>query len=346
MNVVNFSDGIDGLAAGVCAIAAASFAVIAFDLGTATQRRRSLAAIIAGAALGFLVHNFHPASVFMGDAGSNLLGLLLGCVAVEGTVKTQARSRACSCPLLVLAVPFLDTTFVVLKRLKYRRPVYRADANHFHHRFSRIGFSQRRTVLYLYAWTLMLGGVAWRCASCPTPTTTATSTRWTLVMGALAARRRCSPASTSSTCSRSSSSAASHAAPAPPARAHGGRDRRRRRARLETGEWEARRALIRLMCAPGYPGVDARDRFAPVPLGRARDRRCGRAVRRQRRRGVGRRRDRHRRPEAGDVLRPRFTALEIRYARHAVAWDALTSAGRPRSSTAGWPPPRRPASIR
>jgi UDP-GlcNAc:undecaprenyl-phosphate GlcNAc-1-phosphate transferase len=63
-------------------------------------------------------------------------------------------------PLVVLAVPFLDTTFVVLKRLKYRRKVYIADANHFHHRFSRIGFSQRRTVLYLYAWTLLLGGSA------------------------------------------------------------------------------------------------------------------------------------------------------------------------------------------
>jgi UDP-GlcNAc:undecaprenyl-phosphate/decaprenyl-phosphate GlcNAc-1-phosphate transferase len=63
-------------------------------------------------------------------------------------------------PLVVLAVPFLDTTFVVLKRMKYRRPVYRADANHFHHRFSRIGFGQRRTVLYLYVWTLLLGGAA------------------------------------------------------------------------------------------------------------------------------------------------------------------------------------------
>jgi len=63
-------------------------------------------------------------------------------------------------PLLVLAVPFLDTTFVVLKRTKYRRPIYRADANHFHHRFSRIGFSQRRTVLYLYAWTVALAALA------------------------------------------------------------------------------------------------------------------------------------------------------------------------------------------
>jgi UDP-GlcNAc:undecaprenyl-phosphate GlcNAc-1-phosphate transferase len=157
MNVVNLSDGIDGLAAGVCAISAGTFAIIAFDL-----HRNSagiLAAITAGAALGFLVHNFHPASVFMGDCGSNLLGLLLGCIAVEGAVKTQA-VLALVFPLVVLAVPFLDTTFVVLKRLKYRRPVYRGDANHFHHRFSRIGFSQRRTVLYLYAWTLMLAAFA------------------------------------------------------------------------------------------------------------------------------------------------------------------------------------------
>jgi UDP-GlcNAc:undecaprenyl-phosphate/decaprenyl-phosphate GlcNAc-1-phosphate transferase len=157
MNVVNFSDGVDGLAAGVCAISAIAFAIIAFDL----ERNHAgvFAAITAGAALGFLIHNFYPASVYMGDCGSNLLGLLLGCVAVEGAVKTQA-VLALLFPLVVLAVPFLDTTFVVLKRVKYRRPLYRADANHFHHRFSRIGFSQRRTVLYLYAWTILLGGFA------------------------------------------------------------------------------------------------------------------------------------------------------------------------------------------
>jgi UDP-GlcNAc:undecaprenyl-phosphate GlcNAc-1-phosphate transferase len=157
MNVVNLSDGVDGLAAGVCAISAIAFAIIAFDL----QRNHAavFAALTAGAALGFLIHNFHPASVYMGDCGSNLLGLLLGCVAVEGAVKTQA-VLALLFPLMVLAVPFLDTTFVVLKRVKYRRPIYRADANHFHHRMSRLGFSQRRTVLYLYAWTILLGAFA------------------------------------------------------------------------------------------------------------------------------------------------------------------------------------------
>jgi UDP-GlcNAc:undecaprenyl-phosphate GlcNAc-1-phosphate transferase len=157
MNIVNFSDGVDGLAAGVCAISAATFAVIAYDL----QRDAAgvLAAITAGAALGFLFFNFHPASVFMGDSGSNLLGLLLGCIAVQGSLKTNALIALVG-PLVILAVPFLDSTFVLLKRLKYRRKPWEADSEHFHHRFARIGFSQRRTVVYLYAWTLSLAGLA------------------------------------------------------------------------------------------------------------------------------------------------------------------------------------------
>jgi len=157
MNVVNFSDGADGLAAGVCAIVAAAFAVIAFNLHQ--NAGGVLAAITAGAALGFLFHNFPPASSFMGDAGSNLLGLLMGCVAVEAELKTSA-VVALALPLILLAVPFLDTTFVVLKRLKYRRPVYEADQEHLHHRMARIGFSVRSTLLFFYGWTLMLAGLA------------------------------------------------------------------------------------------------------------------------------------------------------------------------------------------
>ena len=159
MNVVNFSDGVDGLAAGVCAIIAAAFAVIAFSLNSSQHAGGVLAAITAGAAIGFLFHNFPPASSFMGDAGSNLLGLLMGCIAVEGDLKTSAVVTL-ALPLILLAVPFLDTTFVVLKRLKYRRPVYEADQEHLHHRMARIGFSVRRTVLFFYGWTLMLAGYA------------------------------------------------------------------------------------------------------------------------------------------------------------------------------------------
>jgi len=95
----------------------------------------------------------------MGDSGSNLLGLLLGAVVVEGSLKTNALI-ALVVPLVILAVPFLDTGFVVAKRIKYRRPVYQGDSNHFHHRFHRMGFSQRKTVLYLYAWSTTMTGIA------------------------------------------------------------------------------------------------------------------------------------------------------------------------------------------
>ncbi|HEX5911417.1 MAG TPA: MraY family glycosyltransferase [Thermoleophilaceae bacterium] len=157
MNVVNFTDGVDGLAAGVCSIAAVTFAIIALSLDR--DDAAVLAAVVAGASIGFLRHNFHPASVFMGDSGSNLLGLLLACVAIQGVLKTAA-VVALFFPLVILAVPALDATFVVAKRLKYRRPVYSADRWHFHHRMANIGFSTRRTVLYLYAWTVSLAALA------------------------------------------------------------------------------------------------------------------------------------------------------------------------------------------
>src|SRR5919106_6238450 len=157
VNVINFIDGVDGLAAGVCLIAAATFAVIALSLDR--NAAGVLAALTAGAALGFLWHGFPPASSFMGDTGSNLLGYMLGAVAVQGAVKTNA-VVALFFPLIVLAVPILDSGFVIAKRLKYRRPIYVGDRWHFHHRMANIGFSQRRTLLYLYGWALVLAGLA------------------------------------------------------------------------------------------------------------------------------------------------------------------------------------------
>jgi UDP-GlcNAc:undecaprenyl-phosphate GlcNAc-1-phosphate transferase len=183
MNVVNFSDGVDGLAAGVCTIDGIAFAVIAFDLDV--NGAAVLAAITAGAAFGFLFHNFHPASVFMGDSGANLLGYLLGVVAVVGSLKTNV-VVALVVPLVILAVPFLDTGFVVAKRLKYRRKPWSADANHFHHRMARIGFSQRKTVAYLYAWTLLLAGVAVALRIVPYHAHNRYHSGWVIVMVALA----------------------------------------------------------------------------------------------------------------------------------------------------------------
>ena len=187
MNVVNFTDGVDGLAAGVCTIAAATFAVIALSLDRVDAGVR--AAATAGAAGGFLRHNFHPASVFMGDSGSNLLGFLLACIAVQGVLKTAA-VVALFFPLVILAVPALDATFVVAKRIKHRRPVTQADRWHFHHRFANIGFSQRRTVLYLYAWTISLAALALALRFVPYSEDDGTlNVGWTAVMisfGALA----------------------------------------------------------------------------------------------------------------------------------------------------------------
>jgi UDP-GlcNAc:undecaprenyl-phosphate GlcNAc-1-phosphate transferase len=159
MNVVNFSDGVDGLAAGLCTIDGIAFTIIVFDLPGGTTGAAVLGALTAGASLGFLFFNFPPARVFMGDSGALLLGYLLGVVAVIGSLKTGAVVTL-AVPLLILAVPFLDTGFVVAKRLKYRRKPWSPDTNHFHHRMARIGFSQRRTVAYLYGWTVILAGLA------------------------------------------------------------------------------------------------------------------------------------------------------------------------------------------
>src|SRR3989441_2584809 len=157
MNMVNFTDGLDGLAAGVGGIAALTFSVIALSLGKPDPA--ILSAIVFGAALGFLRHNFYPARIFMGDSGALLIGFVLATVSIQGLLKT-ASVFALFFPLLVLAVPILDTSFVFAKRLKYGRPIYEADRTHLHHRFVNIGFSQRRAALYMYAWFATLAAAA------------------------------------------------------------------------------------------------------------------------------------------------------------------------------------------
>jgi UDP-GlcNAc:undecaprenyl-phosphate/decaprenyl-phosphate GlcNAc-1-phosphate transferase len=156
-NLVNLIDGMDALAAGIVSIAAFSFAVLAISFGR--NDAAVLAAIVCGATLAFLRSNYHPAKIFMGDSGALALGFVLATVAVQGVLKTAA-TIAVAAPLLVMAIPILDTSFVVLKRLKYRRPPWGADHNHFYHRFMRIGFSQRRTAAYLHVWAALLASYA------------------------------------------------------------------------------------------------------------------------------------------------------------------------------------------
>jgi UDP-GlcNAc:undecaprenyl-phosphate/decaprenyl-phosphate GlcNAc-1-phosphate transferase len=157
MNMVNFLDGLDGLAAGVAAIAGLTFAVIALSL--AKPEAAILSAIVFGACVGFLRHNFYPARIFMGDSGALLLGFVLATVSVQGLLKTAA-TVALFFPLLVLAVPIVDTTFVVARRLKHGEKVFVADQAHLHHRFLRRGFSEPRSAVTIWLWCLSLAAGA------------------------------------------------------------------------------------------------------------------------------------------------------------------------------------------
>jgi UDP-GlcNAc:undecaprenyl-phosphate/decaprenyl-phosphate GlcNAc-1-phosphate transferase len=159
MNMLNFLDGLDGLAAGVSAISAFTFTLIALSLPHPGINTAILSAIVLGACLGFLRHNLYPARIFMGDSGALLLGFVLATIPLQGLLKT-ASVVTLFFPLLVLAVPILDTSFVVAKRLKYRQPLYTADRTHLHHRFVNIGFSQRRAAGYIWLWCGTLAATA------------------------------------------------------------------------------------------------------------------------------------------------------------------------------------------
>ncbi|MHB1361962.1 MAG: glycosyltransferase family 4 protein [Thermoleophilia bacterium] len=157
INIVNFIDGMDGLAAGVCTIAAGTFAVIAISLGR--PGAGILAAILAGTTLGFLRHNFFPASIFMGDSGSMLLGFILAAVTVHGVLKSVA-AVTLVIPLLIMGVPMFDLSLTILRRMKNRQNIFRPDRGHLHHRLFNIGFSQRKAVLVLYAWCTLMSSLA------------------------------------------------------------------------------------------------------------------------------------------------------------------------------------------
>lgn len=158
INMVNFIDGLDGLAAGVCAISALTFGIVAFSLYRVDTAIVSFA--LAGATLAFLRFNFHPAVIFMGDAGAMFLGFVLAVVSLQGVMKTSA-TVALILPLLVLAVPFFDLFLIVLRRLWRRVPFYRPGQDHVHHELVLVaGFSQRKSVLLLYGWCLLLNGAA------------------------------------------------------------------------------------------------------------------------------------------------------------------------------------------
>jgi UDP-GlcNAc:undecaprenyl-phosphate GlcNAc-1-phosphate transferase len=156
-NAINLIDGLDGLAAGVTAIAGVALAFIALAWGQFPVAL--LCAGLAGAAIGFLPWNWHPARILMGDTGAYFLGYVIAGVTIQGAFKTAA-AIAIFVPLLVLAVPLLDTALSLLRRFVTGRPAFGADREHVHHRLVAMGLSQPRVVLLTYAVTALCGAAA------------------------------------------------------------------------------------------------------------------------------------------------------------------------------------------
>jgi len=169
-NSVNLVDGLDGLAAGMVAIAAAAFFVFMVRTPTSfgdVSAAALLSAITAGICVGFLPWNFHPAKIFMGDTGAMLLGMLLSIATISGVGRNPygpgsgdfaVIAGAVLVPFLVLFVPFLDVALAVLRRTKRRQSLATADKEHLHHRLVDIGHSHRRAVLLMYLWSALLSG--------------------------------------------------------------------------------------------------------------------------------------------------------------------------------------------
>ncbi|MCL2745861.1 MAG: undecaprenyl/decaprenyl-phosphate alpha-N-acetylglucosaminyl 1-phosphate transferase [Coriobacteriia bacterium] len=164
-NITNLIDGMDGLAAGITAIAATSLMFLATDVNQLSAAL--IAAMLVGACLGFLPYNFNPASIFMGDQGALLLGFLLGIVSMMGVMKTTA-AIALAVPLLIVAVPILDTLSAIIRRIRGKRSIQSADKGHLHHRLMRTGLSVRQTVLVVYLWSALLAVGAYAVRATPT----------------------------------------------------------------------------------------------------------------------------------------------------------------------------------
>lgn len=155
-NAVNFIDGVDGLAGGVSAISAMTLGVVAFY--TNQPVGALVVAILAGSMLGFLVYNFHPAKIFMGDSGALFTGFVLASVAVTGVLKTVTITILL--PMLILSVPLLDICYSVFRRLLQGKSPMIADGDHIHHKLLRAGISQNRTVIIFYLICIASGTVA------------------------------------------------------------------------------------------------------------------------------------------------------------------------------------------
>ena len=159
-NVVNLIDGLDGLAAGVSAIASLTVILVAIQMGY--FHVALLTAALAGAIIGFIRYNFNPATIFMGDTGSMFLGYMLAAISIYGAVKT-ATTIALIVPAIALGLPILDTAFAIMRRYVNGKPIFQPDKGHLHHRLLDTGMSHKEVVLFMYGITaiLCIGAVLW-----------------------------------------------------------------------------------------------------------------------------------------------------------------------------------------
>jgi UDP-GlcNAc:undecaprenyl-phosphate GlcNAc-1-phosphate transferase len=171
-NAVNLVDGLDGLAAGMVAIASAAFFIYLVSSGSPAglaSPAALISAITCGICIGFLPWNFHPAKIFMGDAGSMLLGMLLAIATIEGITRkiTQPTTGDIAAifgtigvPILVLLVPFLDVILAIVRRTRRGQGIGYADKEHLHHHLMEIGHGHRQAVLLMYLWSALVSGCA------------------------------------------------------------------------------------------------------------------------------------------------------------------------------------------
>lgn len=155
-NAINLIDGLDGLAAGVSAIAIGTIAVMSFIMGNVVTAL--ICVVLLGSIIGFLFFNFHPAKIFMGDTGSLFLGFSLAMLSLLGF--KQIALVTLITPLIIIAVPLSDTLFAIIRRFLNKKPIFAPDKGHLHHRLRDLGFSHRQTVLIIYGIAAFFGVLA------------------------------------------------------------------------------------------------------------------------------------------------------------------------------------------
>lgn len=153
INMINLIDGLDGLSTGTCAIFYLTIGIIAFMKASFGGLDVSLAFIMLGASLGFLVHNFHPAKIFSGDSGSMFQGFMIATISLLGFKTVSMTSFFI--PVLLLGIPILDTLFAIIRRTLKKKPIYMPDKEHLHHQLLNLGLSHRNTVIAIYGMNLL-----------------------------------------------------------------------------------------------------------------------------------------------------------------------------------------------